>query len=164
VQQELKRSCAKERNESKSGVSKFWIVKSADEVLARIESVNLRNVARNVGSIDFTTLYTGIDQDSIVKELRWVVRKAFRDSGKKRIAVYKERAKWVDIPKEGTKSGEEGELLEMIEYLIRNIAFEYGETVDRHPDGNRLCPLPGQSVPVCTGVQMDREDGGREKE
>ena len=121
--------CCHIGSQSKSKISKFWIVKSSDEVLEKVASVNARNVAISVGSIDFSTLYTSIVHESLVRELKWVVRKAFKDSSKRRIAVYKERAQWVDKPKESTKSVGEEELIEMIKYLIGSTAFEYGGVV-----------------------------------
>ena len=43
---------------------------------------------RNLASYDFSTLYTKITHESLLKEIKWVIRKAFEASGKARLAIY----------------------------------------------------------------------------
>ena len=114
VQQQLKISCSKEQKGSASGINKFWIVESSDEVLSMVETVNGRNVVADVGSIDFSTLFTSIEHKSLIKEISWAVRKAFKDSGRKKMAVYKASAKWVNHPREGTKTLDAEDLIKRI--------------------------------------------------
>jgi len=68
VQEEMKRVCEQERRESRSKVSKFWVVESTDEVVSKIGLVNGRGAARSVDSFDFSTLYTKLQH----RELRGV--------------------------------------------------------------------------------------------
>ena len=44
-----------------TGIERNWIIDNNEKFLQDIEKVNQRNAGRNVGTYDFTTLYTGIN-------------------------------------------------------------------------------------------------------
>ena len=120
-------------------------MKSTDEVLRKIERANERNRVKDVGSFDFSTLYTKIEHEALLAEMKWLIRGAFEDSGKKKIAVYSKEAKWVNQGREGTKTVDEEELIEMVEYLVTNMMIIYGDKVYRQwigiPMGTDCAPF-----------------------
>ena len=125
VQNQLKGECERERRDSKSKARRYWIVDSTEETIEKIERVNRMNKAKTVSSHDFATLYTNLKHDSLKLQLKWVVEKAFKASGKKQVSVYKDGAAWTDKAKEGTKTVEKEELIEMIDFLIDNMMIEH---------------------------------------
>ena len=125
MQDTVKISCKKEHVRNKGSVNKFWIVNSTEEVVAKIEKINSRNTAESVSSFDFSTLYTMLEHVSLKEELGWVVRKAFAESGKKYLAVYKEKASFVNETREGTYKVTEETLVQMINFLIDNMVVEF---------------------------------------
>ena len=129
VKEQWRRKCNTEKWKRKTKLEKCWIVKSTEDVLRKIDRANERNKAKDVGSFDFSTLYTKIEHEALLAEMKWLIRGAFEDSGKKKIAVYSKEAKWVDQGREGTKTVDEKELIEMVEYLVTNMMIIYGDKV-----------------------------------
>ena len=99
VQKQLQRQCGLERAGDRSKAKRFWIVNSTEEALAKVKQVNSSNTAKTVDSFDFSTLYTVLEHESLLRELEWVVRKAFASSGKQYLAVYERTASFVHSAK-----------------------------------------------------------------
>ena len=55
----------KRKEDSKSKASRYWIVDSTEETVAKIERVNRRNAAKTVSSHDFATLYKNLKHDDL---------------------------------------------------------------------------------------------------
>ena len=53
-----------------TGVERNWIINNNQGFIEDIERVNRRNAARNVKMCDFSTLYTGINQEDLKEKLK----------------------------------------------------------------------------------------------
>ena len=70
-----------------SGINCFWIVNNSTEVLDRLHQINKTSRARRFDSYDFAILYTNIPHNALKKNIRSLVREAFKIRGAKYIIV-----------------------------------------------------------------------------
>jgi hypothetical protein len=128
-----------------TGIKRFWIVESSDEVLGDIERLEKEGGVWKVGSFDFSTLYTMIAHDSLKEELYRIIYDAFMIAGKQKIAIYSKSASFVDDAREGTETVCMITVTRMICLLIDNMYVTYGESVYRQcvgvPMGTDCAPF-----------------------
>ena len=104
------------KNEKFSGVKYVFDVQTSMEVKGMFDQ------ARDTQSIsinDFSTLYTLFDHEHLLGNIKWLLQKLSKNSGKRHIRLAANKAWWVFGDSEGTVFSLE-EVLEMIEYLVRN--------------------------------------------
>ena len=111
----FKNLCIKAQNFS--GVRYFFDVQTSSEVKGMFEEI--QGSALSISINDFSTLYTLFDHDHLLSNMNWLLSKLSRNSGMSYIRVGHEQAWWVANDSEGLVYGM-GELIDMIEYLIRN--------------------------------------------
>ena len=78
--------------EKNYGINPFWILHSSKDVQQSFATFNHKGNAKDVRTYDFSTLYTSIPHNKLRKELRWVIKEAFKSSKKSFISVYKNDA------------------------------------------------------------------------
>jgi hypothetical protein len=143
VQGVLRRDDAKRYR--KTGIKRFWIVESADEVIVEIERLGRDRMGRTVASFDFSTLYTMIEHDSLKDMLYHVILEAFRIADKRMLAVYSKKASFVDSVREGAVGISAMALCRLVRVLIDNMYVMYGESVYRQcvgvPMGTDCAPF-----------------------
>ena len=61
----LKNYCAKVKYYT--GIERYWVINNNQEVLDDIKSINEKKNARNVQTFDFSTLYTKIPSEDLLK-------------------------------------------------------------------------------------------------
>ena len=82
--------------EKNYGINPMWIIHNSTSVHESFVNFNLKKCAKDVRTYDFTTLYTSIPHTKLRKELRWVIKEAFRSSKHSFISVYKHNATWTN--------------------------------------------------------------------
>ena len=73
--------------------------------------------AENVGSYDFSTLYTKITHESLKTEIAEVVREAFEievEKGRKRLAEYTKRAEFAKKARKETKTYDAKDICDLL--------------------------------------------------
>ena len=148
IQETARREC--KRVDRESGTSSFWIVKSTEEVLESIESKKRLRVQR-VASFDFSTLYTMIEHTSLIEELQWVISFAFRASGKKKMAISGQKARWIEEGTSSKKTVTERELVRLVTLLVENIYVAYGGQVYRQEIG---IPMGTDCAPFLANLYL----------
>ena len=58
--------------------SKFWVIQNADPVPATLNKINSKKSAKRISYFDFSTLYTNIPHDKLLKQLNDLVEFAFK--------------------------------------------------------------------------------------
>ena len=100
-----------------SGIRYYFDVQTSVEVKAMFDSA-----AGSVGSIsinDFSTLYTLFDHDHLLGNMTWLLGKLSKNSGMQYIRIGHDKAWWVRSDSEGLVYTV-GELVDMIDYIVRN--------------------------------------------
>ena len=100
-----------------SGIRYFFDVQTSVEVKAMFDSA-----AGSAGSIsinDFSTLYTLFEHDHLLSNMTWLLGKLSKNSGMQYVRIGHDKAWWVRNDSEG-QVYTVGELIDMIDYIVRN--------------------------------------------
>ena len=83
-----------------SGINSFWVIQNNKPVIDTLNKLSNRNAAKPVSTYDFSTLYTNIPHDKLIKTLSSVIDFAFkgRTQGKISINSYG-KANWCNSSK-----------------------------------------------------------------
>ena len=100
-----------------SGIRYCFDVQTSTEVKAMFDSAS--GVANTISINDFSTLYTLFDHDHLLSNVTWLFSKLAKNSGLHHIKIGHDKAWWVKSDSDGDVYTV-GELLEMIDYLVRN--------------------------------------------
>ena len=104
-------------------------MESNTKVLEDIRSVNKKKNARNIQTFDFSTLYTKIPQEDLKEKLKNTVEKAFKGGQNQYIMVKKRGSHWHQ--KKNTESLSKDEIFQMIDTVIDNSYFRFGNKTFR---------------------------------
>ena len=118
-----------------SNYNKFWVLQNPDPVLASIKRINRKKGAKSIATYDFSTLYTKLPHDKLVKELLKLIDFCFEGGKKKYIKINNwGKASWGKKTKDSvgfTKNS----LKVAVKHLIENCFFTVGNTVLRQAIG-----------------------------
>ena len=114
-----------------TGIQRNWIIESNSPVLEDIKAINERRSARNIGTYDFSTLYTKIPLDNLKEELKGVIGKAFQGGQNQYIQVTNQGARWSNKWKKGNDTVTKEEVYKLIDLVIDNSYFKFGNQVFR---------------------------------
>jgi len=113
----------------------FWIVDNSLSVHKLLKQCDTK--ANNLGTYDFSTLYTSIPHDKLKIQMSWVIERAFKGMNKKYIKINKFCARWSN--KKALNSDvvflDLGTLIKMITWLIDNTYVVIGDIVFRQTIG-----------------------------
>ena len=112
----FKNLCSK--NKEYSGVRYFFDVITSKDVKDMFD--NLRDEARSISINDFSTLYTLFDHDHLLGNISWMISKLAKNSGCSYISLGHEKAWWSKQCTDKYETYTCTEVLEMIEFLVRN--------------------------------------------
>ena len=111
----FKNLCTK--NMGYSGIRYFFDVQTSVEVKDMFSSAE--GLADQISINDFSTLYTLFDHDHLLRNITWLLDKLAKNSGMNFVRVGYDKAWWVIDDSEGLVYSVM-ELIEMIDYLVRN--------------------------------------------
>ena len=133
-----------------TGVNRMWIIDNTSDILDTIDQYNddsNTDVARNIRTYDFSTLYTNIPHEDLKQKLKWVVEKAFFT--KHYIFVDDYGASWGK--RYNAHKLDKNELLEYINFLIDNIYVTVGNDVFRQVIG---IPMGTDCAPFLANLYL----------
>jgi hypothetical protein len=110
----------------------MWIVDNSVKVLDSLRKFNDNNLAKNIRTYDFSTLYTSIPHKELKKQIAWVISESFNKDARRfmYIDVRNERACWSKTRgKENELVWNKDELISHINWLIDNIYVVCGDSV-----------------------------------
>ena len=115
--------------------NKFWVLQNTDPILDSIKQINRKKGAKSIATYDFSTLYTKLPHEKLVKELHKLIDFCYDGGNKKYIKINKwGRASWGKKTKDSvgfTKI----QLKVAVKHLIENCYFTVGNTVLRQAIG-----------------------------
>ena len=124
-----------ERIKNYSGYNLFWIVDNSLGVHKILQQCDTK--AKDLGTYDFSTLYTSIPHDKLKSQMRWVIEKAFKGMNKKYIRINKFCARWSNKRDRNPDVNfvDSNTLIKMIIWLIDNTYVRIGDKVFRQVIG-----------------------------
>ena len=118
-----------------SNYNKFWILQNTEPVLNSIKRINRKKGAKSISTYDFTTLYTNLPHDKLIKALHKLIDFTFNGGNSSYIRINKwYKASWGKKTKSSlgfTKTS----LKVAVRHLIENCYFTVGNTVLRQAIG-----------------------------
>ena len=118
-----------------TGIERNWIINNNQGFLDDLEQVNRRNAARNIQMCDFSTLYTGINQEDLKEKLKLTADTAFKGGSNQYIRVGKQ-AKWYSG--NGFSNNyilDKNRVYKLIDFVVDNSVFRLGNKVYRQKIG-----------------------------
>ena len=114
----------------------FWVIITSFgyckivTVLDSLNRINKKKNAKSISTFDFSTLYTKIPHDKLIKELSEVIDFVFDAGNSKYIAISKnDKAYWSKTKPKSSVFFTHNSLKIAIKHLIKNCFFRAGDTV-----------------------------------
>ena len=111
--------------------NRFWVIENSFPVIEKLSKLNEKKKARNVSTYDFSTLYTKLPHDELIKNLDEVVDFVFKggkkkvDGNRKYLTVRGSYAYWTK-KKHGTDSFTRAQIKLLTSHLIKETYFQVG--------------------------------------
>ena len=111
--------------------NKFWVVQNSFPVIEKLESINTKKKAKSVSTYDFSTLYTNLPHDDLVKVLDSTVDFAFnggkktKSGNRKYLTVRGKSVSWTQ-KKYGFNSYTSSQIKQITHHLIKDCYFTIG--------------------------------------
>ena len=137
------------RYENNYGINPMWILHNSTSVHRSFANFNLKKDAKDIRTYDFTTLYTSIPHRRLRKELRWVIKEAFKSSKHSFISVYSHYASWTNSPDENTEHLDCNKVIRLMNWLLDNIYVTFGDQLFRQVIG---IPMGTDCVPFLANL------------
>ena len=141
----------------KNKIKRFWIVENSIEIVNLVERTNagtgIGRKVTNLGSFDFSNLYTTIDHESLKEELGEVIDEAFKHNKKNYLWATEKSASFQDkiCDKEGTHNVSPEKLKLMLKVLLDNIYVMYGNVVYKQEIG---VPMGTDCAPFLANLYL----------
>ena len=117
-----------------SGIHSFWVIQNNLPVIKSLDKINKINAAKTVSTFDFSTLYTNIPHDKLIKVLNHIIDFAFKGKQFQNISVNEfVQPRWCKISKGFLFTKES--LKKAVQYLIGNSFFTVGDFIFRQKIG-----------------------------
>ena len=116
--------------------NRFWVIENSSPVLEKLTRINEKKNARDISTYDFSTLYTKLQHDDLIKNLNEIVDFAFKggnekkDGNRKYLTLSGCSAFW-SKKKKGKNSFTKGDIKLLVSYLIRETYFQIGNLLFR---------------------------------
>ena len=79
-----------------SNYKKFWVVENSFPIIQKLNKINEKKNAKCISAFDFSTLYTKIEHDTLLKNLFSIIDFVFSGGNKKAIAFTTNSAYWTN--------------------------------------------------------------------
>ena len=113
---------------------KFWVVENSFPILEKLNVINTRKRAKSISTFDFSTLYTTIPHNLLIKVLSEIVKFVFKSKVRRRIGFSNSSLYWT-TKGVGKRYFTENRLIQSMTFLIKNCFFTVGNLVFKQDIG-----------------------------
>ena len=120
--------------------NKFWVLQNSFPILQKLDEINRKKKAREISTFDFSTLYTKLPHDDLIRVLHKMIDFAF-DGGKyksngsrKYLTVFNTYSYWTK-KSHGHNSFTRSKIKFLVTHLIRECYFQFANLVLRQGIG-----------------------------
>ena len=120
--------------------NKFWVLQNSSPLLKKLDEINLKKKAKEISTFDFSTLYTKLPHDDLIRVLHKMIDFAF-DGGKfkakgsrKYLTVFNSYCYWTNKSK-GHNSFSRSGIKLLVTHLIKECYFQFSNLVLRQSIG-----------------------------
>jgi len=113
-----------------SNYNQFWVLQNCNPVLKALNRINKRQNAKSISTFDFSTLYTKLPHDKLLKELSEVIDFVF-ECGKCNYIVISQHgtAYWSTKKPKSLIAFSKHSLKKAVKYLVQNSYFTVGNVM-----------------------------------
>ena len=112
----------------------FWVIENSQPLIDKLDVINTRKKAKEVSTFDFSTLYTNLPHDDLLRVLNEIIDFAFDGGNRNYIGFNEYKVFWMKKRK-GKKYFSKGRLKAIIDHLITSTYFEVGNLLVRQSIG-----------------------------
>jgi len=119
-----------------SNYNKFWVIQNSNPIINSLNLINKKKNAKSISTFDFSTLYTKLPHDKLIKELSYVIDFVFDAGDCQYIAISNYgKAYWTKKKHKTSVSFSKHSLKIAVKHLIQNCYFKVGNSVLRQAIG-----------------------------
>ena len=112
----------------------FWVIENSKPLIDKLDVINTKKKAREVSTFDFSTLYTNLPHDDLLRILNQIIDFAFAGGNRNLLGFNDYKTFWMK-KKNGKKYFTRNRLKALVDYLITNTYFEVGNLLIRQSIG-----------------------------
>jgi len=110
--------------------NRFWVIKNSKPLIDKLDVINTKKRAKEISTFDFSTLYTKLPHNDLVRVLNEIVDFVF-DGGSRNFLGFTENITFWKNKKSGKNYFSRYKLKTLIKHLITNTYFEVGNLLFR---------------------------------
>lgn len=119
-----------------SNYNKFWVLQNSKPIIDTLNKINKKQNAKSISTFDFSTLYTKLPHEKLIKELSSIIDFVFEGGKCKFILISKQgRASWRTKKPRDAVCFSRNSLKQAVKHLIQNCFFTVGDVVMRQAIG-----------------------------
>ena len=114
--------------------NRFWVIENSQPLIDKLDVINTKKKAKEVSTFDFSTLYTNLPHDDLLRVLNEIIDFVFDGGNRNYIGFNDYKVFWMKKRK-GKKYFSRNRLKAVVEHLITNTYFEVGNLLVRQSIG-----------------------------
>ena len=120
--------------------NKFWIIQNSFPILKKLDEINLKRKAKEISTFDFSTLYTKLPHDDLIRVLHEMIDFAFNGGkfknkgNRKYLTVFNNYSYWTKKSR-GSNSFSRNKIKLLVTHLIKECYFKFSNLVLRQGIG-----------------------------
>ena len=122
-----------------SNYNKFWVLHNVDPVIENINIINRKKKAKSIATYNFSTLYTTLPHDKLIKRLCNVIDFVFEGGNRTHICISKNNVAYWEKSPNTTKLLAK---VHSLKHLIQNCYFMVGNSLLRQKIGIPMGIIP----------------------
>ena len=118
-----------------SNYKKFWVLKNVDHVIENINIIYREKKAKSISTYDFSTLYTTLPHDTLIKRFCDVIDFVFEGGNRTHICISKNNVAYLGKNSRDNMAFSKSILKTSLKHLIQNCYFMVGSSLLRQQIG-----------------------------
>ena len=114
-----------EKSKFYKNYNRFWVIENSKPLIDKLDVINTKKKAKEVSTFDFSTLYTNLPHDDLLRVLNHMIDFAF-DGGNRNYLGFNEYSTFWMKKRKGKQYFSKNRLKALVDHLITNTYFEVG--------------------------------------
>ena len=114
--------------------NKFWVINNSKPLIEKLDVINTRKKAKEISTFDFSTLYTKLPHDDLLRVLNSIIDFVF-DGGSSKYLGFTEHSTFWKKKATGKQTLSRLKLKTLVKHLITNTFFVVGNLIIRQSIG-----------------------------
>ena len=116
--------------------NRFWVIQNSFPIIDKLNQINKKKTAKDISTFDFSTLYTKLPHDDLLKVLHEIIDFVFdggrnsKSGNRKYLTLFNKECVWTKT-KHGYNSFTKSNIKQMVSFLIKECYFTIGNLLFR---------------------------------